>query len=185
MSYPVHTTESAPEASKPILAGAQKAYGFVPNLLGTMAEAPALLKAYTTLSGIFDESSLTATERQIVLLATSVHNACGYCVAAHSAIAGMQRVPADVVAALREGTPIEDPRLEALRRFATAVVASRGWPSEQETARFLDAGFGRQQVLEVVLGIGLKTLSNYTNHIAETPLDAAFAGAAWVPPGPA
>ena len=185
MDYPIHTVDTAPDAAKEILAGAQQAYGFVPNLLGTMAEAPALLKAYTTISRIFDESSFTPTERQVVLLATSVQNGCRYCVAAHSAIASMQRVPAEVVTALRDGETIPDAKLEALREFATSVVSSRGWPSEQETERFTKAGCRRQQVLEVVLGIGLKTLSNYTNHLASTPLDAAFTRAAWAGPASA
>ncbi len=145
----------------------------------------ALLKAYTTVSSLFDESSLSATERQIVLLATSVENGCPYCVAAHSAISAMQRVPADIVAALREGSPIRDPQLEALRRFTTTMVESRGWPSERETRSFMEAGYGRRQVLEVVLGIGLKTLSNYTNHVASTPLDTAFTAMEWAPTAPA
>ena len=55
-----------------------------------------------------------------------------------------------------------------------ALVASHGWPTETDTKIFLAAGYGQQQILEVVLGVGLKTLSNYTNHIAETPLDEAF-----------
>jgi AhpD family alkylhydroperoxidase len=144
-----------------------------------MAEAPALVKAYTTVSGIFDESSLSATERQVVLLTVSSENACEYCVAAHSVIAGMQKVPVGVVAAVRDGVPIADAKLESLRRFTAAVVDSRGWPSEEATAAFYNAGYGRQQVLEVVLGVGMKTLSNYTNHIAATPLDAPFTQAAW------
>lgn len=179
MTYTIHTADTAPEGSKEILEATKKAYGFVPNLLGTMATAPALLKAYTTLSGIFDESSLNAAERQVVLLAVSTENQCEYCVAAHSVIAAMQSVPADVVGAIRDGRPVATPKLEALRRFATAVVASRGWPSDEETAAFLNAGYGQQQVLEVVLGVGFKTLSNYTNHIASTPLDANFRSAAW------
>ena len=177
--YTPHSIETAPPAAKDILAGAAKAYGFIPNLLGVMAEAPALLKAYTTLSSIFEDSGLTATERQIVLLSASFENGCDYCMAAHSVIAGMQKVPAAVVGAVRDGTPIDDPKLEALRRFTAAVVSTRGRPSATDTAAFLGAGYSRARVLDVVLGVGLKTLSNYTNHIAETPLDEAFAAAAW------
>lgn len=179
MSYTIHDPDTAPAAAKELLSGAKKAFGFVPNLLGTMAEAPALAKAYTTLSRIFEESSFSAAERQVVLLTTSYENECEYCVAAHSVIAGMQKVPEAVIGAIRDGKPIADAKLEALRRFTAAVVDSRGWPDERQTAAFLSAGYGRQQVLEVVLGVGLKTLSNYTNHIAATPLDAPFARAQW------
>lgn len=138
-----------------------------------------MLKAYATLSRIFDETSFNATERQIVLLTVSLVNGCEYCIAAHSVIAAMQKVPDDVVHAIRAGQPIADKKLEALRRFTAAVVSSRGWPSDADTAAFLGAGYARQQVLEVVLGVGMKTLSNYANHIAETPLDQAFTSAAW------
>ncbi|MBI1196248.1 MAG: carboxymuconolactone decarboxylase family protein [Phenylobacterium sp.] len=179
MTYPVHTVDTAPEGAKPTLTAAQKGYGFIPNLLGVMANAPALVAAYTTLSGIFDTSSLSPAERQTVLLTTSYENECAYCMAAHSAIAGMQKVPQHVIDSIRAGAPIADAKLEALRQFTRMVVISRGWPTDAETAAFLAAGYGPQQVLEVVLGVGLKTLSNYTNHLAETPLDAAFAPAAW------
>jgi uncharacterized peroxidase-related enzyme len=179
MTYPLHTIDSAPAAAKESLAAARKAYGFVPNLLAVMAEAPTLLKGYGTLIRIFDETSLTPSERQVVLLATSAENECDYCVAAHSVIAQMQKVPEAVVQALRDGTPIADPRLEALRRLTVSIVQSRGWPAAAELEAFLAAGYSQAQVLEVVLGVGAKTLSNYVNHLADTPLDGAFAKAAW------
>ncbi len=179
MTYPIHTVETAPAPAKDILAAAQKNYGFLPNLLGVMAEAPAMVKAYTTLSRIFDETSFSATERQTVLLTVSYENGCEYCVSAHSVIAGMQKVPDEVVNAIRDGKPIADKKLEALRRFTATVVNSRGWPADGDVKAFLDAGYDRAQVLEVLVGVGVKTLSNYTNHIAETPLDQAFGKAAW------
>lgn len=179
MEFKIYTASDAPAGSQAILAATQKGLGFVPNLFGTMAGAPSMLSAYTTLSRIFDESSLSATERQIVLLATSRVNGCEYCMAAHTAIAGMQRVPRDVIDALRDGEALADPHLEALRRFTITVVESRGWPDEAAVNEFAAAGYGPQQVLEVVLGIGMKTLSNYVNHIAGTPLDGQFAPARW------
>ena len=179
MSYTIHTPETAPEAARETLEGARKAFGFVPNLLGVMAEAPALLKAYRALHALFDETSFTPTERQVVLMTASYENGCEYCIAAHTVIAAMQKVPRHVVEAIRNGAPIADSKLEALRRFATVIVKARGWPSEEDVGAFLEAGYTKAQVLEVVLGVGFKTLSNYTNHIAGTPLDKAFAAAAW------
>lgn len=179
MKFPVHNVETAPEGSKDTLAAAQKGYGFIPNLLGVMANAPTLVAAYTTLAKLFEQSSFTAAERQVVLMAVSYENNCGYCVAAHSALASMQNVPQDVVDAVRAGTPIADAKLEALRVFTQIVTAKRGWASEQDVAAFTAAGYDRQQVMEVVLGVGIKTISNYTTHIAGTPLDAAFSAVAW------
>lgn len=179
MSFQVHTPDSAPEGAQDILNGAKQKYGFVPNLLGVMSEAPALTKAYATLGGIFDETSFSPSERQVVLLTVSHDNGCEYCVAAHSVIAGMQKVPDEVISAIRDDSPLPDEKLEALRQFTSKVVTSQGWPEEADVKAFLDAGYGKQQILEVVLGIGFKILSNYTNHIADTPLDEAFSQQAW------
>lgn len=182
VEVPVRTLDTAPREAIPILHGAREKFGFVPNLLGVLANAPALLEGYLALGSIFDRSTLTPTERQIVLLAASFENGCDYCMAAHSVIAGMQRVDSAVVQALRNGSAIADPRLEALRGFAKEVVASRGRPEPTVIDRFLTAGYTSGQALEVVLGVGLKTLSNYANHLARTPLDPAFASARWEPP---
>lgn len=176
MSHTVHDKSSAPSAARPLLEGAESAFGFVPNLLGIMAESPALLEAYMTIGEIFEKTDFSATEKQIVLLAISRENECGYCQAAHSAIAAMQKVPEEVVSAVVEGREIDDPRLEALRRFATRVVETRGNPSESDIERFLSAGYKRRHLLDVLVGVGMKTMSNYTNHLADTPLDRPFGG---------
>lgn len=178
--FPIHSIESAPAASQPVLTGAKAAFGFVPNLLGMLAEAPAALQSYVAVSSAFQKSSLTSAEQQVVLLTVSVLNECRYCVAAHTMIAAGAKVPAEVVQALRAGGTIADPKLEALRRFTEAVVRQRGWAMD-ELAGFLSAGYSRAQVLEVLAGVTQKTLSNYANHLAGTPLDAAFAPSAWEP----
>lgn len=178
----IHTIESAPEESRPILEKFMGMLGFVPNLFGVMAEAPAMLEAYTTLSGILDKSSLDTIERQVVLLTASRLNGCEYCVGAHSALAGFLGVPEDVVGAVRAGEPIAKPRLQALAAFTESLVANRGWAPEADVAAFLGAGWSRREALEVILGVGMKTLSNYVNHIAKTPLDDQFAAHAWERP---
>ena len=177
-TFQQHTPETAGPA-RPLVETAQKTFGFLPNLLATMAESPALLEGYMTLAGIFDKSALSATERQIVLMTNNRLNGCNYCMAAHSTISQMQNVPADVIEALRNGTEIADSKLEALRRFTAVINETRGWPSEADVAAFLAAGYTKQSILEVILGTSLKVMSNYTNHIAETPVDDAFAANAW------
>lgn len=133
-----------------------------------------------TLAGIFNQTRLTETERQIILMASNRLNGCAYCIAAHSAISSGAGVPADVVAASRAGTPIADARLEALRQFTIKIVESRGWPAAHDVQRLLEAGDTHQTVLDVILGTSLKVMSNYTNHVVQTPLDPAFAQHAWV-----
>lgn len=176
-----HTLDTAPDKSTPLLADAEKKYGFVPNLLGVFAESPATLNAYLTIGQIFDESSFSQTERQLVILTASRLNECHYCVAAHSTVAGMQKVPADVVEAIRNDLPISDARLEALRVFTTAIVEKRGWVVDGDIIAFIAAGYTKAQVLEVILGVSFKTLSNYVNHIAKPPIDDAFAARTWTP----
>lgn len=177
--FDVHTKETAPEQSRELLSQAESTFGFIPNILGVFAESPAVLKAYLELGRIFDESSFSPAERQVAILATSRFNECHYCMAAHSTIAEMQGVPEQAIEAIRNDGTIADPRLEALRKFVTAAVDKRGWVSEQDIAEFEEAGFERSQVLEVILAISFKTLSNYVNHLADTPLDDAFAEREW------
>lgn len=178
----VHTKETAPENSLVLLQDAEKAFRFVPNLIGMMAESPALTKGYLSIAQIFDETSFSPTQRQVIILTASRYNQCHYCMAAHSVIAEMQKVPQDVVDAIRNDNPIADVKLEALRKFTTQVVDKRGWVSNEEIQAFVDAGYARQQILEVILGISFKTLSNYVNHITNTPVDTAFAKKAWLSP---
>jgi len=177
-----HNTESAPDGSRPILEGAQKSLGFVPNLYGVLAESPAALKAYTGLSAAYGGSSLDATEQQVVLITAAALNGCEYCVAAHSTIAGMQKLDGDVIGAVRDDRPIGDAKLEALRQFTQAVVRERGWVPADQVETFVAAGYTKAQLLEVIVGVGLKTISNYVNHIVDTPVDEQFAANAWKRP---
>ena len=181
-TFDLHTTQTAPAASQPVLEGAQKALGFVPNLYAVLAESPAALEAYTTLSKILDGGSFDATERQVVLMTANAYHECRYCQAAHTTISQMTGVPEDVVTALRDGTPLPNPKLQALADFTRTVLEKRGWVDGAELEAFLGAGYSKAQLLEVITGLALKTMSNYTNHIVETPVDEAFAPNSWSPP---
>jgi len=180
--FTVYNTDNAPEGSQPFLAGATEAYGFTPNLLGVLSESPATIEAYVTLSKtISEKTDFSPTEQQIVLLTASYENGCTYCMAAHSTVAGMSNVPADVVESLRTATPIADAKLNALAEFTRAVVQMGGWLDDETTQKFLDAGYTQRHILEVILGVALKTISNYSNHFAHTPVDPAFEANTWAP----
>ena len=174
-----HTAETAPDASREGLAKAERTFGFVPNMAGVLAASPAALHGLLALHGAFEQGSFSRKERELLLLAVSTVNGCTYCVPAHSAAAKAAGQSDDVIEAFRESKPIPDARLAALHGFATAVVEKRGRVSEAEVEAFIDAGFTKAQVLEVVLAASLMTLTNYTNHIANVPLDAAFAPFRW------
>ena len=180
MQYPLHNPDSAPETSKPLLAQVEKAFGFVPNLTATLAESPAALAGYLQFSGIIqDHSALSPQEQQIVMLAVSEANGCDYCMAAHSLIAGMAQVPEETVATLRACGDLTDRRQAALAKIARALIEHRGRVPDADQEDFLAAGFTKRQLLDVVAIVSLKTLSNYANHLANTPLDPAFEAHRW------
>ncbi|MDG4868568.1 carboxymuconolactone decarboxylase family protein [Guyparkeria sp. 1SP6A2] len=181
--FPTHTAESAPQAAEAPIRQATEAFGFLPNLIGTMSTSPALAEAYLALWDIFQrKTDLTDAEQHVVVLTVSRFHECHYCMAAHSTTAGMAGVDRDVVDALREDRSINDPQLEALRRVTHEMVVERGWPSSEALASFYEAGFEPRHLLDVVVGVGHKVLSNYTNHLTDTPVDKPMQANAWQTP---
>lgn len=175
MSFTIYNTENAPEQSQPLLKAAKEKFGFLPNLLGEFAESPAVLEGYLKLDEIVGKTDFTPKEQQLAILAVSVENKCHYCTAVHSTILRNQ-IGADdqIVDAVRNGDPLPDSKLNGLVTYVRNAVQTRGFVEDSDLQAFLDAGYSKQQALEVNLIIALETISNYTNHLAETPLDEAF-----------
>lgn len=182
--FTAYTVETAPAAAKPIFEGVKSAFGFVPNLQAHMAESPELLAGYTALWDLFSKSTLSPIEQQVVYLTANFENECHYCMAGHTTLARMIKMDDATIAALRAGPTLPDAKLEALHVFTGLVVRQRGWVSDADTDAFLAAGYTRQNVLEVVLGVATKVMSNYTNHIVHTPLDDFMNGNEWTKPVP-
>lgn len=181
-TFQSYSIDNAPANSKPALEEAKRAFGFVPNLQSYMAESPELLAGYSALWDLFAKVTLTPHEQQVVYLTSNFENECHYCMAGHSALATMIKMDPAVIAALRAGTPLPDPKLEALHRFTTLVARERGFVPEAEVEAFIAAGYTRRNVLEVILGVATKVMSNYTNHIVYTPYDAFMKGNEWTKP---
>lgn len=180
--FTAHTAETAPAASRPLLEGIGRGFGFVPNLFGVFAESPAALRGALAIYEAFSTSSLLPAEQQLVMLAVSEANDCEYCVAAHSTLAKrMVKVNPALVDAVRRRAPLADPKLDALVTFTRKVVEQRGVVADADVGAFLDAGYTRAQVMEVLLGVGMKTFNNYVDHIAHTPLNDQFKAEAWQP----
>ena len=180
MEFDLHTPKTAPEGSRFVLESAEKKNGFVPNLLGILAESPAALQAYSNLTGALQHNAdFNSAEQQVLFLSISRENGCRYCMAAHSAIASNGVLTNGQIAALRDGTPLEDSKLQALRMFGSTMVAKRGLVDQSDLDAFMGAGYTRRHVLDVIAAVTLKTLTNYTNHLADTPVDEAFAPFSW------
>ncbi|SFU20421.1 carboxymuconolactone decarboxylase family protein [Pseudomonas marincola] len=178
-TFKLHDQNTAPEASKPLLENSQKAFGMVPGLHAVMAESPELLEGYQVLHNLFLNSSFTAEEQTVVWQSINVEHNCHYCVPAHTGIAKAMKVSDEISNALRDETPLPTPKLEALRDFTLAMVRQRGELQTSQIEDFYAAGFSQQNVLEVILALSQKVMSNYTNHVAQTPIDAAFKSFAW------
>lgn len=175
----VHNLETAPQESKALLEQSLKANGMIPGLHGVLAGSPEILEAYQTLHKLFTESSFNNEELTVVWQTINVEHACHYCVPAHTGIAKMMKVDDAITEALRNETPLENPKLEALRTLTLTVVRNRGHVTPEDLNSFYAAGYEERQVLEIILGLAQKTISNYVNHIANTPVDAPFQKFAW------
>ncbi|BBB10714.1 carboxymuconolactone decarboxylase family protein [Sphingopyxis sp. EG6] len=182
MAFPLHDETTAPEAARAHLEATKRSFGMIPNLERVMASAPALLATYSFGWEAFDRTSLSPVERQVVYQTANFENECNYCVPWHTLLAKQAGADAETVEALRRGSRLSNPRHEALRQFTRTLILNRGKASAADLDDFLKAGFSDQQALEVVLGIAIKTMSNFTNSIAGTPLDSQVTRLAWEKP---
>ena len=175
----IHSIETAPEGSKASLEGSVKSFGMLPNLHGVLASSPNTLEAYKTLHGLFQNSSFDNEELTVVWQSINVEHECHYCVPAHTAIAHMMEVDAALTEALRNSTALPNEKLQILQNTTLSIVRNRGRISDSELEAFYAAGYEESHVLEIILGIAQKTISNYTNHIANTPVDEPFQKFTW------
>ncbi|GGF53089.1 carboxymuconolactone decarboxylase family protein [Alteromonas lipolytica] len=181
MSYlTVHTFESAPDAAKPMLDESVNAFGFVPGLHGVMAEAPDVLESYKFLHGKALSTSFTKEEITVVWQTANVEHGCHYCVPAHTGIAKAMKVDDSITEALRNKTPLPE-KLEVLRETTKAILLERGKPAASQVEAFFAAGYSQRQLLEIILVLAQKVMSNYINQLADTPVDKPFAKFAWHP----
>jgi alkylhydroperoxidase family enzyme len=178
-TFTFHSKETAPKDSQGLLDNSFKAFGMVPGLHSVMAEAPGLLEGYQRLHQLFLDSSFDDEETTVVWQTINVEHACHYCVPAHTGIAKNMNVDDKITDALRNETPLPTDRLEALRDFTLSVVRGRGNVDESAVEEFLKAGFTKRQILEIILGTAQKVMSNYTNHLAKTPVDKPFQKFEW------
>ncbi|MBL4781535.1 MAG: carboxymuconolactone decarboxylase family protein [Porticoccaceae bacterium] len=174
MSFTLYTPETAPQAAQGELKNSAEVFGWVPNLHAVLAQAPPVLTAYKSLHALFQQSSFDAEELTVVWQSINLENTCHYCVPAHTTIAGMMEVDGALISALLEGKALPTKKLEVLKDTTKALLNQRGDLTDEQVADFKAVGYGNQQLLEIILGIAQKIISNYTNKLAHTPLDDQF-----------
>lgn len=177
------TLETSSSDARSLFESAQSSLGFVPEMYRHMAKAPGVLSTYMHGYDQFRaNSSLKPVEQEVIFLTISRENGCGYCMAAHSMLADkVSDVPGEILAALREGRKIADKRLEVLSHFTRVMFQTRGTPDRIEAQAFLDAGFTETHIMQIVLALAVKTLSNYSNHVNQPDVDEVFSGYKWDP----
>ncbi len=183
MSFTIHTKETAPSASVAYLEGFEQHVGFIPNIIGVLAESPATLASVTAVNQAIEQGSLSALERRVVTITASTENNCTYCVPAQSTLAKMADMPDAILAQIRAGESLSDSKLEALHAFTLKLIHNKGWVPANDVKAFTDAGYEPCHVLEVVTLVALMTLTNYVGHMASLPLDAAFLPQEWLGEG--
>jgi len=181
LKLPQQSIEASSPKVKSVLEKALKQVGFIPNMYGCMANVPGLLDTYLLGYDQFrTESGFSSVEQEVVFLTISRANGCHYCVAAHSFIADkMSKVPLEVTNAIRNGETIPNAKLQALSHFTLTMLGKRGRSGPDDAAAFLAVGYSEQHVLDITLAISVKILSNYTNHLFNTPLDDMFKSREW------
>ncbi len=158
-----------------VLGKVKQTYGFVPNLYTEFAtHSPAVAEVYLTATKLMDSASLTPKEQQAVILAVSTYNDCHYCKAAHATVGRMVGLSQEDIEAITTGELPGDPRLRNLITAARRILGKRGWLSADDLAEFEAQGIDRGQLYEIVALIGIKTISNFVNHIAHTEIDPQF-----------
>jgi uncharacterized peroxidase-related enzyme len=180
MNDPASVSKIAPApASQGVLDVVAERVGFVPNLFSTMAQQPGVVEAFVALDGAFSESSLSPVERQTIQLAASVENEGRYCVAGHTLFGRSIGMPDQAIDAIRTGGDVEDERLSALHSFVQQLIRSRGHVTAEETGALMQCGFSRTQMMEIIMGVTVKTFTNYVDSVMHLTLDEKFESAAW------
>ena len=168
------TIESAPEGSQENLKALQAKGGCIPNLMATFGNSPAVLDGYLSLESAWEKSCFAVMERQAILLTVSVENKCAYCIALHASTLPGLGMAAQTIKAIRQGERLGEARLDALVDLTRELVIGRGFVAERTKERFLAAGYSEIAVMEVLIGVALKTISNYLDHLAPISIDAMF-----------
>ncbi len=163
--FTFYTPENSEGEAKEILTAVEKKYGFVPNLFGYMAEAPYTISAYAMLTELLAKTDLSPAQQQLALLAVSHYNKCDFCAVAHRAFGKVNQASEQTLTAIVEDGEIEDASDKALVDMVVAVVDSRGWVSDAQIEAFINAGFSKRNIYDVILIVTIKTLSNYSNHL--------------------
>jgi uncharacterized peroxidase-related enzyme len=168
-SFPVPTRADVSPANQALFDALQKGLGMVPNLYATLAHNETALGDYLTLQN--RKSTLKAKERELVNLVVSQVNGCPYCLAAHTALGKMNGFTEDQILEIRSGSASFDAKLDALAQFVRTTTESRGHPSPDAVAAVQVAGYTKANIVDIVMTIGDKIITNFLHGVSQVPID--------------
>lgn len=177
-AFPRHTIESAPQRARRRMAGIEGAFGYLPAAVAQMASSPEVLEAFAAANAQFERATLDPVSREVVVMTIATRYECHICIAMHTARLRRLDASASLIAALQERKPLDDEPYDALRTFTLATMDGHGVVDDATFDRFLRAGYDEQNALEVVLAIGVYTLSAFANRMTEAPLDEQVSASA-------
>lgn len=168
------TVETIQVESKTVLEQVEKKYGFVPNVLKEISLSPVALQVYLQGQALMEGASLNNIEQGVIQYIISLENDCNYCSVAHKALLKMEGMAVQDLEILKSGGKLQNNRLQILVDLTRLIIDKQGWLTTAELASFESRQVTRRQVVEIVTLIGLKTITNYVNHMVQTPLDEQF-----------
>jgi uncharacterized peroxidase-related enzyme len=172
-NFTVPTRGEVSENNQAIFDNFQKGLGFVPNLYAYYAKNETALGDYLALQN--RKSTLKAKEREVINLVTSQINGCRYCQSAHTVLGKMNGFTDEQVIELRKGFASFDSKLDALAKFTASAVENRGRATLESKDAFFEAGYTEANLIDVVIAVGDKTISNYIHNVVDFPIDFPIA----------
>lgn len=172
-TFSVPTRAEVSANNQGIFDNLQKGLGFIPNLYAYYAKNETALGDYLTLQN--RKSTLTAKEREVINLVTSQINGCRYCQSAHTALGKMNGFTDEQIIAIRKGSASFDSKLDALAKFTASAVENRGRATEESKEAFFVAGYDEANMIDVVVVIGDKIISNYLHNLTGFEIDFPLA----------
>jgi uncharacterized peroxidase-related enzyme len=173
--FSVPTQEQVSENNRTLFDNLKKGLGFVPNLYATFAYSNTALGDYLSLQN--RKSSIKAKEREVINLVVSQVNECLYCLSAHTVLGKLNGFTEEQILEIRSGEISFDEKLKALAEFVKDVTLNRGKPSSASVDAFLSAGYTKENLVDTLLIIGDKIISNYLHGVTQIPIDFPLAPA--------
>jgi AhpD family alkylhydroperoxidase len=168
-TFTIPTAATVSPANQAIFEQLKKGLGMVPNLYATFAHSENALGNYLTLQN--GKSSLNAKEREVINLVVSQVNECAYCLAAHTALGGMVGFKPEQIIEIRKGGAAFDPKLDALAKLVKSAAENRGHAAPALIDAFFAAGYTEGNLIDTVVVIGDKIITNYLHALTQVPVD--------------